>query len=703
MPYVQNSMDAARYRVYSEIPRSSSSVDSSDRVNQLRVDLQKLTRDLKVKESEKCFEELVGLIGNRDQIWTSPLSAVESGIGSESLNRFDYSEEGVLSEDAESVSNESGLDGNLETFRLAPIVPYNMMLTMYSRLKNASRFMEILNRISEAKIAPDIYTYNALFKLRANRGELELLLKLAVDMIEENVRLDVVSYNIMIEALGEKGWAMVEPVGPFGGGSGIVCAHRVLKWMSRQKIRREPRTYEVMFNALFKVDLCEEIVELWDEMLQRGTLPTAEACSTVMKAYYRLGAPDRALKIWLHVKNILMDYIRHLEGLDSSSIRTKAVPRFQALQHSPGSWDPLLPTARTENIVLDLLEEAGQLNAFFETWHLFRRADITPLANSCAAIMELYLDIGDYRSGLNVFEWTEHVKISPSPRLFSANIALLAYASFSGHQKGNGPMGDLSERLQIRTSDLDHGTMSQIRQRWMALRALDNSYHPPQFSTIHAAIISFYSANDYIGVFDAFRVMMDALISRSPTARSAPNSSVEPISDLENRASKRENGNPLSKTDYGFQSTTTESEPSKIHHRAHTKQKTRSIRHVPPLRGHIGIETLILVLEAYSKAKSWYGADPNLLAEVELARQVLNLEPTQDYAFAKTLTALDSPVAPQPSNESNAPDSIAPWTITSVGSTELLNTVKKSKQPKFVPTSWNIAIPGHLPKKPEIL
>lgn len=640
------------------------------------------------------------MIGNRNEIWASPLASAPLDGDEIPTNTLNENENASLEGSEE---DELALEGELATYRLLPIVPYNMMLTMYSRLKNADKFVAILNRIHSAGIAPDIYTYNALFKLRANRGELELLLTLAVDMIQENIPLDVVSYNILIEALGAKGWAHVAPIGPFGGGSGIACAHRVLNLMSRQRIIREPRTYEVMFNALFKVDLCEEIVQLWSEMLQRGTLPTAEACSTVMKAYYRLGQPDHALAIWFRVKNILMDYIRHLEGTNSELIRTQAVPQFHKTALSPGSWDPLLPTARTENILLDIFKEQGQLTAFFETWHIFRRANINPLASSCAALMEVYLDLADFKSGLNVFEWLHLVKIQPSPRLLAAHISLIAYQSISKYEKASGLNYGTPQDMIIRPTSLDHGSLSIIRQEWMALRSMDSTFHPPQFSTFEAVIASFHFAQDYIGVFDAFKIMMEGLISRSPTARAAYLASIaaeeQNVADDKNNSPKQEL--EVKKEAQNFNSNSERSSepkgPHKHHKNHHWGKMIRSIRHVPPLRGKFSIETLILVLDAHKRAKSWYGTDSKLLAQIELARQILGLEATQDYLFAKTLSVLDQPSAapPDPEPESTEePKSYADWKITSVGSTELLNSVKKATQPRFVPTSWNIAIQG---------
>ena len=421
-------LEESRYRPYREPATLASSSSRDSPEFRLFTDLSALTRELKVSDAEKCFEELVLVVGNRQTFWSSGSQALKGDGSFNTDYRSKYSDDSYLDD----VGDGNMADGAEGDFHLNPIVPYNLMLTMYSRTKNANRFFAMLHRLNEIGISPDIYTYNALFKLRANRGELEQLLQLATDMLEQNIHLDVVSYNIIIEALGAKGWASVKTMGPFGGTSGIASAHRVLQIMSQLKIRRDARTYELMFNALFKVDLCEEIVELWNEMLLRGTVPTSEACSTVMKAFYRLGYPDEALDIWQRLKSILLDYIRHLEDKGSeAAVRTLAMPRSKSTSRAEKAWDPILPTARTENILLDIFKETGALTAFFETWHLFRRADINPLSNSCAALMEVYLDIADYRSGLNVFRWLEHVKISPSPRALAAHIALLAHQSAS--------------------------------------------------------------------------------------------------------------------------------------------------------------------------------------------------------------------------------------------------------------------------------
>lgn len=607
-----------------------------------------------------------------------------------------------------SLEMDSDVDG--ASLGLDRLVPYNLMLTMYSRSKNADKFFALLPQIESAGLSPDIYTYNALFKLRANRGELEELLQLATDMLEQNIRLDIVSYNILIEALGSRGWAPSPSIGPFGGQSGIASANRVLHMMSRLKIRRDPRTYEVMFNSLFKVDLCEELLALWDEMLLRGTTPTAESCSTVMKAMYRLGRTEEALAVWHRVKNILVDYIRHLEGKGDDGVRTDAIPRPHAKALSSGSWDPVLPTSRTENVILDIFMEQGQLNLFFETWHLFRRADITPLSNSCAAIMEVYLDIGDFVSGINVFQWLERVGIRPTPRSLAVLISLLSYQSVMNYARRNptpppkaapsGPpsfdsipetgAGDAAPstavthpKLSFSTKTMDLGTLSSIRHLWMSLRAMDTTFHPPQLSTFESVIVAFYSAHDYIGVLDAFKVMQETILSRSPAARAAPSSR-----DL--------NDPVVGSPDYSSNSASKVRPPI-----------ARDVRHVPPLRGMIDIASLSLVLDSHRRAQYSYGSLSQRLPEdVERVRILLDLEPSPDYERALgpdaeeflgtdilSTSAYGAMVPDSASHSSHDSQNSGHWRLSVSESSKLFSKVKNTPQPRFVPTAWNIAFP----------
>lgn len=609
-------------------------------------------------------------------------------------------------------SSEIGDEGDEDSsLGLDRIVPYNLMLTMYSRTKNADKFFALLPQIESAGLAPDIYTYNALFKLRANRGELEELLQLATDMLEQNIRLDIVSYNILIEALGNRGWAPSPAIGPFGGHSGIASANRVLQMMSRLKIRRDPRTYEVMFNSLFKVDLCEELLALWDEMLLRGTTPTAESCSTIMKAMYRLGRPEEALAVWHRVKNILVDYIRHLEGKGDNGVRTDAIPRIRAKALSSGSWDPVLPTSRTENVILDIYKELGQPNLFFETWHLFRRADITPLSNSCAAIMEVYLDTGDYVSGINVYQWLERVGIRPTPRTLAVLISLLSNQSASNFMRRNpkqtakpvpsgppsfdsipdtgasdtaSPSEPAIPRILLSTKTLDVGTMSSIRQLWMSLRAMDTTFHPPQLSTFESVIVAFYSAHDYIGVLDAFKVVQETILSRSPAALAAPSS-----------------------RDMGHSSTGSHDYANYDHYSNGRTPIVRDVRHAPPLRGTIDIGSLSLVLDSHRRAQYSYGSLSQRLPEdVERVRMLLDLEASPDYERAlgpdaeeflgaDLLSSSDHGAVNSDSVSHSSQDTqnSGHWRLNVSESSKLFSKLKTASQPRFVPTAWNIAFP----------
>lgn len=773
----------------------------------------------------------MSLVGNRQTFWSFGMQSLKGDGSVNSLPASALSSSPssspLSSSSSLSATSESGsavMDETEGDFHLNPIVPYNLMLTMYSRNRNADKFFGILQRLNEVGISPDIYTYNALFKLRENRGELEQLLHLATDMLDQNIPLDVVSYNIIIEALGNRGWAFVKAIGPFGGSSGIASAHRVLQLMSQLKVRREARTYELMFSALFKVDLCEEIVELWNEMLLRGTVPTAEACSTVMKAFYRLSHPDEALSIWQRLKSILLDYIRHLEEEEektasaggSPAVRTLAMPRTKPLSRAENSWDPILPTARTENILLDIFKETGQLNAFFETWHLFRRADINPLSNSCAALMEVYLDIADYRSGLNVYQWLQHVKIQPSPRTLAVHIALLAYQSasspssspmrFSRLSSASSSSSDSTAHHSTATSSIpepmeqtpspghssppprlhhqhqqseprivhpeisdktvDPGSLSRIRQEWMSLRALDSSFHSPQLSTFEAVIAAFYYANDYIGVFDAFKVMMESIYSRTPPALSAPTKNISSSSDSSSsspsppsdssRHSSQQNGQrrgnrlhrqqharrtpesgqevapppspPVAASDApnhgGSAENKTQSEVrnrtySHHHHHPHYHyhhhHPIRELRHVPPIRGVLDISSLVLVLESYIRSKSFYDTNTQLLEQIEIIRRTLDMETTSEYETAMRFASSDfvlpqqqmshEALANELNDESGEVDPLKPWKFTSVGSSKLFSALKKSPhQPRFIPTSWNIAIPSPpIPKDEGVL
>ena len=700
----QEITDEERYRQYRSVPNDSPTVISVDRVSQLSSELTTLCRELKTENAEKVFKELIELLGERNGFWAARARELANQPKSnrglfDAVDTFLTDSLYHVGVDAENTEEEG-----LEIDRL---IPYNQMLTMYSRTKNADKFFELLQKMDSAGVSPDIYTYNALFKLRANRGELEELLQLATDMLEQNIRLDVVSYNILIEALGTRGWAPSPAIGPFGGHSGIASANRVLQMMSRLKIRRDPRTYEVMFNCLFKVDLCEELVALWDEMLLRGTTPTAESCSTVMKAMYRLGRSEEALSLWYRVKNILHDYIRHLEGKGDDIVRANALPRQRAKAVASGSWDPVLPNARTENVILDIFKEQGQGTLVFETWHLFRRADVTPLPSSCAALMEVYLDIGDYSSGLNVYKWLERVAIRPTARVFAVLIALMASQSAATNLHIPPPSIHTSPRststasfdtipeeddavditastapkLLISPKTLDASTMSGIRQLWMGLRALDTTFHPPQLSTFEAVIASFHYAKDDIGVLDAFKILQETFKSRSPSALVAPSHhDINVIS-----ASSHLDGD--------------------------AQRITRGLRHVPPLRGTISIENLTLVLDSHRRAQFSYGSlNQRLPEDVERMRILLRLEPTSAYERALGSDADELLGSDLLANSDYGPLSLDSgthasqdtqssdhWKLNVSEGSKLFSNLKNNPQPRFIPTAWNIAYPAPPP------
>jgi pentatricopeptide repeat protein len=669
-------IETSKYTPY-RLPSYSASFEPQERsVSDLYGQLSTLTRSLNEKEAEKCFEELIGRVGQRQFSWTAQATLMNVS-GDETSEESSYNDSSSISTTQFSTQSDSGV--KREEIHLDPIVPYNMMLTMYSRTKDADKFFAILNTIGESGIQPDIYTYNTLFKLRANRGELEELLTLATEMIESNVKLDVVSYNILIEALGEKGWSPVPIIGPFGGFSGISSANRVLEMMSRLKIRREPRTYELIINAMFRLDLCEEVLELWDEMLLRGTLPTAELCSTVMKAYYRLGRPSEALTIWNRVQPILLDYINHLEGRDE--VRTTARPR--RLRSGSASWDPILPTSRTENILLDIMVESGDVLAVFQVWQLFRRADITPLANSCAALMEVYLDLGDYASGLNVFEWMGHVGITPSPRALAARIALLAHhneAQNAIHSRDpayspNSVLNSFPTTQRMYT--LDQVTTTRIRAVWKSIRTLDPDFHSPQMATFEAAFIAFFSNQDFDEVIQVFKQLDTTIRSRH-----IPDTSPEPLSSETETTSTDSQSKIEEKSKAAG--------PRKVapNDRDGTwKPKVRVQRHKPPLRGRLEISFLVLVLEACRLSSMSFAERMEIVNAVEELRSFLDLTPSQEYValFKNCLEKIDS----MPINRAAADSK---WQMT-VGGPDMLKQVAKS-QPKFVPNSWNIAIPS---------
>ncbi|XP_049849187.1 uncharacterized protein LOC126318211 [Schistocerca gregaria] len=307
------------------------------------------------------------------------------------------------------------------------VVPYNVMLRLYSRNKEVDKFEELLKEMSRKGIEPNMFTYNARLKLYSSTLEYEKMQDLFDKMLQCFDCVDAVSYNILIAAYSNLGAEKV-PVPKFENLSGFEAAHQILDLASKNR-RISASTYKTMITQYVYNGLLEDAKKIWNAALKNPHIQMNSYLYTAaIQLYTELGDWESCMKIWNRYKYLLewhppgderhlyKKYIQRIEYGPETECE-KPVGHYVAVKKQI-----MRPTSYTEIILLRCCFKFKEFGQMLKIFGAFRSGSVYPHVTSCSMAMHAYYEIGDIESGIKMFKRLYRMKASFSSQLSQISI-----------------------------------------------------------------------------------------------------------------------------------------------------------------------------------------------------------------------------------------------------------------------------------------
>ncbi|KAJ4912070.1 Pentatricopeptide repeat-containing protein [Raphanus sativus] len=184
------------------------------------------------------------------------------------------------------------------------VVSYSCMMSCYSKGGNLSKVLRLFDRMKREGVEADRKVYNAVVHALAKGGFVSEAVKLMKTMEEEKgMELNVVSYNSLIKPLCKA--------------KKTEEAKRVFEEMIERGVLPTIRTYHAFMRILRTGD---EVFELLDKMTKMGCEPTVDTFIMLIRKFCRWRDFDNVALLWEEMKERgvgpdLSSYVVMIHGL----------------------------------------------------------------------------------------------------------------------------------------------------------------------------------------------------------------------------------------------------------------------------------------------------------------------------------------------------------------------------------------------------
>ncbi|XP_013637144.1 PREDICTED: pentatricopeptide repeat-containing protein At2g26790, mitochondrial [Brassica oleracea var. oleracea] len=259
---------------------------------------------------------------------------------------------------------------------------FGMLVRGFCKEMNAEAAEQVIFKMEEFGIGPDVYACSEIIDLYCKSLELDKALRIVDAMLQKGLRINCVIVSSILHCYCKMG-ALRESAMWLG-------ALKRFQEFKEMDVFLDEVCYNAAFEALSKLERVEEAMKLLEEMMDKGMVPDVVNYTTLIDGYCLQGRFADALDLFdeMRAKGTDPDVITYnviAGALARNGHSEKAVEIYIAMRN-----EGVEPTAVTHSVIIDGLCSAGKLEE--------AREFFTSLEDKCpenyASLVKGYCDSG---------------------------------------------------------------------------------------------------------------------------------------------------------------------------------------------------------------------------------------------------------------------------------------------------------------------
>ncbi|CAF2164169.1 pentatricopeptide repeat-containing protein At2g26790, mitochondrial [Brassica napus] len=268
---------------------------------------------------------------------------------------------------------------------------FGMLVRGFCKEMNAEAAEEVIFRMEEFGIGPDVYACSEVIHRYCKSLELDKALRIVDAMLQKGLRINCVIVSSILHCYCK--------MGALGESSMWLEALKRFEEFRDMDVYLDEVCYNAAFEALSKLERVEEAMKLLEEMTDKGMVPDVVNYTTLIDGYCLQGRFADALDLFdeMRAKGTEPDVITYnviAGGLARNGHSEKAVEIYKAMR-----IEGVEPTAVTHSVIISGLCSAGKIEE--------AREFFTSLEDKCpenyASLVKGYCDSGLPRDAYRKF------------------------------------------------------------------------------------------------------------------------------------------------------------------------------------------------------------------------------------------------------------------------------------------------------------
>jgi pentatricopeptide repeat protein len=252
----------------------------------------------------------LGLTREADRLfWSMPQLGVHPGVVTYNTMLRVYGDAELFSEAIQlfRLMQKKGIEQN--------VITYNTMVAIYGKSLDHEKASNLVQEMQTRGIQPNAITYSTIISIWGKAGKLDRAAKLFHKLKESGVQIDPVLYQTMMVVYERAGLVNQarrllhdlrhpENITKDTAIKILAKAGRVEEaaWVFRQAVKagevKEVSVYVLMIESFSQNRRHKNVIEVFDEMRDRGFFPDSETIATVLNAYGKLREFDKASALY---------------------------------------------------------------------------------------------------------------------------------------------------------------------------------------------------------------------------------------------------------------------------------------------------------------------------------------------------------------------------------------------------------------------
>ncbi|KAH0883798.1 hypothetical protein HID58_059894, partial [Brassica napus] len=230
---------------------------------------------------------------------------------------------------------------------------FGMLVRGFCKEMNAEAAEQVIFKMEEFGIGPDVYACSVIIDLYCKSLELDKALRIVDAMLQKGLRINCVIVSSILDCYCKMGALRESAM--------WLEALKRFQEFKEMDVFLDEVCYNAAFEALTKLERVDEAMKLLEEMMDKGMVPDVVNYTTLIDGYCLQGRFADALDLFdeMRAKGTDPDVITYnviAGGLARNGHSEKAVEIYKAMRN-----EGVEPTAVTHSVIIDGLCSAGKL------------------------------------------------------------------------------------------------------------------------------------------------------------------------------------------------------------------------------------------------------------------------------------------------------------------------------------------------------